>query len=118
MSGAPPSLAGISIPSGDLFDEGASIDKPNTPDETPISPTNAAAQLEKRLDAQHRSTKEELVNRNILRESKVAPALQEKQKTLEESQLKDRLKTALEARPEPEKLVQEGILQEGEVPGK
>jgi len=64
--------------------------------------------LEKKL--QQRPEKDELVNRNILKEGKVAPALQAAKERLERSQLEDKLETALKSRPKQEELVKDGIL--------
>lgn len=63
---------------------------------------------------QHRADKQELIDKNILPDSKAAPALQEKQKELEKHMKADHLDKALQNRPEKEELVKEGILKEGE----
>jgi len=70
--------------------------------------------LEKRLE--QRPEKQELQERNILKEDKVAPALQAAKERLERSQLEDRLDHALQQRPKPEELVKGGILKEDELP--
>jgi len=70
--------------------------------------------LEKKL--QQRPEKDELVNRNILKEGKVAPALQAAKERLERSQLEDKLETALKSRPKQEELVKDGILLPEEAP--
>jgi len=70
--------------------------------------------LEKQLNS--RPKKDELVDRNILKDDSVAPALQAAKEKLQRSQLEDKLTHALQARPKPEELVSEGILKEDEVP--
>jgi len=72
------------------------------------------AKLEKQLNA--RPDKHELVDRNILKEDTVAPALQAIKEKLQRSQLEDKLDHALQQRPTPAELVKEGILKEDEVP--
>ncbi|GJJ06444.1 hypothetical protein Clacol_000636 [Clathrus columnatus] len=64
--------------------------------------------LERKLSL--RPEKQELVERNILKDSTIAPALQAAQVELERSQLEDRLDRAIRDRPKPEELVKEGIL--------
>ncbi|KAI0319183.1 hypothetical protein OF83DRAFT_1055486, partial [Amylostereum chailletii] len=64
--------------------------------------------LEKRLG--QRPDKQELQERNILKEDNVAPALQAAKEKLQRSQLEDKLDHALQQRPKPEELVKEGIL--------
>jgi len=71
--------------------------------------------LEKRLSA--RPDKQELVNRNVLKDDKgVAPRLIAAKEQLERSQLEDKLDHALQQRPKAEKLVKEGILTADEAP--
>jgi hypothetical protein len=70
--------------------------------------------LEKQLGL--RPKKDELVDRNILKDDSVAPALQAAKERLQRSQLEDKLAQALQARPKAEELVQEGILKEEEAP--
>ncbi|KII92332.1 hypothetical protein PLICRDRAFT_467812 [Plicaturopsis crispa FD-325 SS-3] len=72
------------------------------------------AKLEHSLS--HRPEKTELVERNILKDDKVAPALQAAKEKLQRSQLEDKLAQSLQNRPKPEELVSEGILKEDEVP--
>ncbi|EIM81095.1 uncharacterized protein STEHIDRAFT_125364 [Stereum hirsutum FP-91666 SS1] len=74
----------------------------------------ALAALEKKLG--ERPEKSELQERNILKDDKVAPALQAAKEKLERSQLEDKLDNALQKRPKPEELVKEGILQADEAP--
>jgi len=76
--------------------------------------TEAIAKLEKQLSA--RPEKNQLVDRNILKEDTVAPALQAVKEKLQRSQLEDKLDHALQQRPTAEELVKEGILKEDEVP--
>ncbi|TFK94607.1 hypothetical protein K466DRAFT_579863 [Polyporus arcularius HHB13444] len=73
-----------------------------------------AAQLEKSLA--RRPEKHDLVERNILKDDTVAPALQAAKEKLQRSQLEDKLEHALQARPKPEELVKEGILKDTDVP--
>jgi hypothetical protein len=80
---------------------------------SPSLDTEAIAKLEKQLSA--RPEKNELVDRNILKEGTVAPALQAAKEKLQRSQLEDKLDHALQQRPTAQELVKEGILQEDEV---
>ncbi|KAH8083812.1 hypothetical protein BXZ70DRAFT_1012124 [Cristinia sonorae] len=68
-----------------------------------------ANKVEKHL--QHRPAKEDLVERNILKDDSVAPALQAARDKLQRSQLEDKLEHALQQRPKREELVKEHILQ-------
>ncbi|KAL5485207.1 hypothetical protein ACEPAI_7849 [Sanghuangporus weigelae] len=70
--------------------------------------------LEKQLA--QRPDKHELIERNILKDDRVAPALQAAREQLEKSQLQDRLEHAITNRPKPEELVKEGILLPDEAP--
>jgi len=63
-----------------------------------------------------RPDKSELVDRNILKDDRIAPALQAAREKLQRSQLEDKLDHALQNRPKPSELVREGILQDGEAP--
>ncbi|KAI0342049.1 hypothetical protein BDW22DRAFT_1429555 [Trametopsis cervina] len=65
--------------------------------------------IEKRLT--QRPDKQELVERNILKDDKVAPSLQAARDKLQRSQLEDKLDQALLQRPKREELVREGILE-------
>lgn len=64
--------------------------------------------LEKRLT--QRPDKKDLVDRNILKDDKIAPSLQAAKEKLERSQLEDKLGHALQQRPKREELEQQGIL--------
>ncbi|KAG9094789.1 hypothetical protein FS749_011837 [Ceratobasidium sp. UAMH 11750] len=86
------------------------------PDETPLSPTTAEAKLKLEKSLKERPDKKELVDRNILKGSTAAPALQATQERLQRAQLQDKLDHALQSRPKPEELVNEGILNKDEVP--
>ncbi|KAI1500174.1 hypothetical protein F5X99DRAFT_387234 [Biscogniauxia marginata] len=83
-------------------------------DETPISPirsnTGRRNSLEQHL--KQRPERSELVNKNILPASNVAPSLQEKQKELEKHMRVDFLNDKISQRPPPEKLLNEGLLRE------
>jgi len=84
-------------------------------DETPISPTDAArTKLERSL--QERPDRKDLVDKNILKDTHVSPALQGKQAELERARLQDKLDQALQHRPKPEELVEQGILPKDELP--
>jgi len=63
-----------------------------------------------------RPEREELVERNILPDSNVAPSLMAARKELERSKLEDTLESKLKSRPALEELVKEGILNKDEVP--
>jgi len=86
-------------------------------DEAPVlSPkSEQTKKLERQLSL--RPDKSELVEKNILKSSSVAPSLQAAQADLERAQLENKLEGKLQARPKPEELVKEGILQADEVPG-
>lgn len=58
----------------------------------------------------HRPEKESLVQRNILPDSSAAPGIQGQQKELEKHMRADSLEKHLQARPEKEALLKEGIL--------
>ncbi|PSS37877.1 hypothetical protein PHLCEN_2v345 [Hermanssonia centrifuga] len=66
--------------------------------------------LEKRLT--QRPEKQELMERNILKDDKVAPSLQAARDQLKKSQLQDKLDQALLQRPKREELVEGGILKD------
>ncbi|KAF8342311.1 uncharacterized protein EI90DRAFT_1329655 [Cantharellus anzutake] len=84
------------------------------PDESPIDADESRHKLEKSL--KQRPEKDELVEKNILKNSNAAPALQAAQAELQRSQLEDKLEHALQQRPEPAELVRGHILQEDEAP--
>jgi len=63
-----------------------------------------------------RPEKSDLIERNILKDDKIAPALQAAREQLQRSQLEDKLDHALQHRPEPSQLVKEGILKGDEAP--
>ncbi|KAF8271267.1 hypothetical protein EI94DRAFT_597677 [Lactarius quietus] len=74
--------------------------------------TETLEALEKRLA--HRPERQELQDRNILKDGSVAPALQATRDQLQRSQLE--LDQKLLHRPKPEELVKVGILQADEAP--
>jgi len=76
--------------------------------------TDTLQTLEKRLA--QRPDKQELQDRNILKEGNVAPALQAARDQLQRSQLEDKLDQKLLHRPKPEELVKSGILKPEEAP--
>lgn len=63
-----------------------------------------------------RSSRENLVQRNILPESTAAPALLGHQRELELHMRADSLEKGLQGRPAPDELVKKGILEEDENP--
>ncbi|ORZ18382.1 hypothetical protein BCR41DRAFT_321764 [Lobosporangium transversale] len=71
--------------------------------------TRASEELETFL--KHRPDREELVEKNILKDSHVAPALQRKEEELKRSQLEDLLNTKITQRPTVEALVEKHILE-------
>ncbi|KAG0326333.1 hypothetical protein BGZ99_009685 [Dissophora globulifera] len=80
---------------------------------THVEHVKAAEQLNKLLH--DRPAPEELVEKNILKDPKVAPALQQHAEELKKAQLEDTLTHKIESRPAPEELVQQHILHETSV---
>ena len=74
----------------------------------------ASDNLKKGLEK--RPEKEDLINRNILPESNVAPALIASQKSLEKHMRADSLEQKIQHRPKPEDI--KGILEADENPAK
>jgi len=74
----------------------------------------------KKLEQQlkQRPEREELQDKNILKDGSVAPALVAKAEQLKKSQMEDALNIKLSQRPAPEDLVQGGILKSDEYPAK
>jgi len=64
----------------------------------------------------HRPEKQELLDKNILKDDKVAPALQAKKEQLQRAQLEDKIDQGLQHRPKADDLVKKGILQAEEAP--
>jgi len=64
----------------------------------------------------HRPEKQELLERNILKDDKVAPALQATKEQLQRAQLEDKIDHGLQHRPKADDLVKKGILQADEAP--
>jgi len=64
----------------------------------------------------HRPEKQDLVDRNILKDDKVAPALQATKEQLQRAQLEDKIDHGLQNRPAADDLVKKGILQSDEAP--
>jgi len=81
-------------------------------DASPISPRlpEAASSLEKHL--QRRPERKELIDRNILPPTTVAPGLQAQQKELAKHMRADSLNEKLAQRPPPEVLLKDGVLHE------
>ncbi|KAF3069813.1 hypothetical protein GL218_07985 [Daldinia childiae] len=83
-------------------------------DETPISPIRPNGERRNSLE-QHlkqRPDRSELIERNILPASNVAPGLQEKQRELARHMRADSLNDKISHRPPPEKLIKDGVLHE------
>lgn len=100
---------------------GINTDVPSTegskPDFDPVlSPASQEAKLKLEKSLKERPEKKDLVDRNILKDSSAAPALQAAQEKLQRAQLNDRLDHALQQRPKPEELVAGGILLKDEAP--
>lgn len=64
----------------------------------------------------HRPEKQELVDRNILKDDNIAPALQAARDQLQRAQLEDKLDHELQNRPKADELVKKGILDADEAP--
>ncbi|KAN0129236.1 hypothetical protein V8E53_012935 [Lactarius tabidus] len=99
----------------------SSTDAPAIAEETGTRParqnslsTETLEALEKRLS--QRPERQELQDRNILKDGSVAPALQATRDQLQRSQLEDKLDQKLQSRPRVEELVKSGILNADEAP--
>jgi len=75
---------------------------------------NTVEKLDKAIS--HRPEKQDLVDKNILKDDKVAPALQAAKEQLQRAQLEDKIDHGLQNRPKPDDLVKKGILQPDEAP--
>jgi len=64
----------------------------------------------------HRPEKQELVEKNILKDDTVAPALQAAREQLQRAQLEDKIDHGLQNRPKADDLIKKGILQADEAP--
>jgi len=64
----------------------------------------------------HRPEKQDLVEKNILKDGTVAPALQAAREQLQRAQLEDKIDHGLQHRPTADELVKKGILQAEEAP--
>jgi len=64
----------------------------------------------------HRPEKQELLDKNILKDDRVAPALQAAKEQLQRAQLEDKIDYGLQHRPKADELVEKGILQANEAP--
>ncbi|KAG0366451.1 hypothetical protein BGZ54_005333 [Gamsiella multidivaricata] len=64
---------------------------------------------------QERPAPEELVEKNILKDPKLAPALQHQAEELKKAKLEDALAHKIENRPPPEKLIEQNILHDSTV---
>ncbi|KAI9247227.1 hypothetical protein BY458DRAFT_446453 [Sporodiniella umbellata] len=58
----------------------------------------------------HRSNVQDLVDRNIMRDPRVAPAIQRQQEDLERRQVKDSLRHKIDHRPSLEELIDRNIM--------
>jgi hypothetical protein len=76
-------------------------------DTTPISPTETAESLARRLA--HRPDAQDLKNRGILFDTNAAPAIQQAQHELERQRAADALKKGLEKRADKEDLVERNV---------
>ncbi|OAV94746.1 hypothetical protein PTTG_12003 [Puccinia triticina 1-1 BBBD Race 1] len=101
-------LASTETPPPTAVEEVAPIDT----SDIGISEIEKTRKLEKLLA--DRPDKTELIEKNVLKPGNLDPSLQAKQAELSKNQLEDKLNAALAHRPEPEKLVKEGILTEEE----
>ncbi|KIP06593.1 hypothetical protein PHLGIDRAFT_19408 [Phlebiopsis gigantea 11061_1 CR5-6] len=90
-----------------MSDTAANATRPTPQRKLSVDPQTAES-LERRLT--FRPDKQDLVERNILKDDKVAPSLQAARDKLQRSQLEDKLGHALLQRPKREELEQEGIL--------
>ncbi|KAG5951330.1 hypothetical protein E4U53_003326 [Claviceps sorghi] len=83
-------------------------------DESPISPIRPDSDRKNSLENHliHRPDRTELVDKNILPASSVAPGIVAHQKELERNMLEDKLNDKISHRPSPEELVREGVLHE------
>jgi RPEL repeat len=102
--------------------QGGALPREQTKLTPPSAPQSPQEKLQRFFD--HRPTTEELKQRNILKDSKVAPALQSAQvpppptqsrltftkSELERKKLEDELSAKLSIRPDPEELVEKHIL--------
>ncbi|KAG8863458.1 hypothetical protein FRB96_008198 [Tulasnella sp. 330] len=115
-STAPPTAPHTTNDGSGAVPTGDETAAPVIKDEAPLlNPQDELAKerLQKLLG--ERPERQELVDKNILKSSNVAPGLQAKQAELARSQLEDLLENKLQARPRPEELVKEGILQSSEL---
>jgi len=102
----------------------SSTDAPTTaaegsvPTTRPVRQNSLSAETLQALEKQlsHRPDRQELQDRNILKEGNIAPALQAAREQLQRSQLEDKLDQKLLQRPKPEELVKSGILKADEAP--
>ncbi|KAG8990928.1 hypothetical protein FRB90_001547 [Tulasnella sp. 427] len=95
--------------------EPAAAEQPAGETDTASHVGDAKKNLERKLSL--RPERDELVERNILKNTSVAPSLQAAQADLERARLENQLEAKLQSRPKPDELVKEGILNADEVPG-
>jgi len=93
--------------------DAATTERPK-PVRKPTLDQDTVSKLDKAIG--HRPEKQELVERNILKDDKVAPALQAAKEQLQRAQLEDKLDQELQHRPKADDLVKKGILQVDEAP--
>jgi len=86
------------------------------PSETPLSPISGDEKSKLERLMKERPKQQELVERNILKDGSVAPALQAARDKLQRSQLEDKLENDLQSRPSPDELIKRGILGKDEIP--
>ncbi|GAN03262.1 rpel repeat protein [Mucor ambiguus] len=84
------------------------------PDREPAAvPENTSKALEAQLA--HRPDVQDLVDRNIIKDPKVAPAIQQQREELEKRKIEDSLRHKIDHRPSPETLVEQNILKDPKI---
>jgi len=115
-STAPPTAPHTTADGSGAVPTGDEAAAPVTKDEAPLlNPQDELAKEKLQKLLGERPERQELVDKNILKNSNVAPGLQAKHAELERSKLEDLLGSKLQTRPSPEELIKEGILQQGEL---
>ncbi|CEP17226.1 hypothetical protein [Parasitella parasitica] len=62
----------------------------------------------------HRPDIQDLVDRNIIKDPKIAPAIQQQREELGKAKIADNLRHKIDHRPTPEELAEKNILKGGE----
>jgi len=88
--------------------------RPPTVDDAPIAPVreNVARRNSLEQHLMHRPERSELIEKNILPASTAAPSIQAQQKELAKHMRMDTLNEKISHRPQPEKLLHDGVLRE------